>query len=264
MERTAKPDISLIICTYNRIKFLPECLDSCAAQDLPNDAFEIIVINNNCTDGTTEFVNGFIQRHPGLGMRHFIETQQGLSYARNRGIKESKGDIIVFIDDDAIVKPDYLRLILGYFESHHDMKGGGGKVVAKFESGKPHWYNKFSAPMFCSEHLKGDAIFKYKEGDYPFGCNMFFHRSVIDSEVYFDPALGRKGTGLLAGEEKAIFKRIQQAGHAIYYFPEIMALHQIDDYRMEQTYLDNISIGNGASHKLMYSKLGTLRYWMHG
>ena len=98
--RNHQVEISLVICTYNREKFLPEALESVKIQNLSYQKFELLVIDNFCTDRTVEIVQSFIINNPELNIRYFFESNKGLSYARNRGILEANSPIISFIDDD--------------------------------------------------------------------------------------------------------------------------------------------------------------------
>ena len=88
--------ISAIISTYNREKYLPKLFRSICKQDYLN--FEIIIIDNNSPGNTKELTEVFVKNNPKLKIKYFLETKQGLSFGRNRGIKEAKGDIIIFLD----------------------------------------------------------------------------------------------------------------------------------------------------------------------
>ena len=93
--------LSIIIATYNRGEKLARTLRSLAAQTLPAGEWEAVVVNNNSTDDTP----GVFARFTGaegrdLNIRMVEETRQGLSWARNRGLAEARGEIIVMIDDD--------------------------------------------------------------------------------------------------------------------------------------------------------------------
>ena len=97
--------ISIVICTYNRQDYLPKCLMHLKNQNCRSEDFEIILINNNSTDQTEQICQGFLKENPDLNVNYFVEINPGLSFARNRGIKEAKGSIICFIDDDGFAIP---------------------------------------------------------------------------------------------------------------------------------------------------------------
>ena len=109
------PRLSLIVATYNRAEQLLTTLWSVAAQTAPAAEWECVVVDNNSTDDTAARFEEFLSAHPGLPLRRVSETRQGLSWARNRGIAETTGDIVAIIDDGATVKrffreADHIRL----------------------------------------------------------------------------------------------------------------------------------------------------------
>ncbi len=139
--------ISAIISTYNRDQYLPGLFDAFRSQTLPVSDFEVIIINNNSNDNTELLSNEFLKNKEGINVRYYKETNQGLSYARNRGIKEALGELVTFIDDDAIPTEEFLEKTIKFFDEHPDAGAAGGKILLKFLDKKPDWYNKFLSPL---------------------------------------------------------------------------------------------------------------------
>ena len=83
-----KPEISVVVCTYNREKMLPECLDSLANQRANKNLYEVIVVDNNSKDNTSKVANEFVTKYSNFKI--LFEQNQGLSHARNLGLKEAK------------------------------------------------------------------------------------------------------------------------------------------------------------------------------
>ena len=108
--------ISLIVCTYNRDKYIYSCLQKIADNGYPTQDYEIILVNNNSTDNTEQLCRKFGSDYPQVQFRYFNETNQGLSYARNRGIAAAEGDRLGFLDDDAMLH----RGSSTNLQSHHD------------------------------------------------------------------------------------------------------------------------------------------------
>lgn len=244
-------ELSLVVCTYNREKFLLDCLESVSRQLVDNSRFELILVNNKSTDSTADICANFMEQHTDLNYYYFLEEKQGLSHARNRGIQESKGRIITFIDDDAIAEPDFIQNILEFFTQYPSATACGGKVLAKFETKPPKWRNRFSDSLYFSHYEKGEKLFQYKGNDYPIGCNMSFKADLFNEQVTFDPDLGRKGKSGAGFEEKAVFQTIRDLGLAYFYDPKQVVLHQIDDFRCEKPYTTKLSRGLGISHRKM-------------
>src|SRR5574344_1831125 len=97
---------SLLICTYNRDKYIFETLNHIASNAFDFGKYELVIVDNNCTDNTSAECHRFQIEHPDINFSYVVETQQGLSYARNRAIAEAKGDFLVFLDADAYVEKD--------------------------------------------------------------------------------------------------------------------------------------------------------------
>lgn len=250
-SNTSQPLISLIVCTYNRDKFLGDCLRSIEGQSLDENAYEVIIINNNSTDQTAEIIDSFSQKMYNNWSFH-LEHQQGLSFARNRGMQASKASFLTYVDDDAILPTHFLQLQYDLLIQNPEWDGLGGKILAKFEGEKPNWFNKYTAPTFFSHYDRGDKGYLYKLGDFPFGCNMCLRKSMAIKAGGFDINLGRIGKGGLGGEEKKIFSQIISQGAQVWYRPELWVHHQTDIYRTQEPYLKKISIGLGKTHKMIF------------
>jgi len=101
--------ISVIIPAYNAAKYLNRCIESVANQDLPYDCYEAIVINDGSTDNSIEILDSLCEKYSFL--RYITIKNQGVGCARNRGVIESKGDYLLFLDADDSIIPNCLRVI---------------------------------------------------------------------------------------------------------------------------------------------------------
>lgn len=248
--------ISIIVCTYNRDKYIYDALKHIAANDFPSSDYEIVLINNNSTDSTDYESKRFATNYPNLNFRYFIETKQGLSHARNRGINESKGDILVFLDDDSFVNSDYLKNLKLQMEKHPDAMAFGGKISPLFEEGKaPEWLNRWTYPLVSAIDL-GDSTVLFDGKSYPIGANMGFRRDCIDKCGDFNTELGRTKKNLMGGEEKDIFSRVRNLGMKIYYFPDIHVNHVIPPSRTTKDYVLRAGTGIGISEQMRCRKIG--------
>lgn len=219
--------ISTVICTFNRANILPICLEHIIRQDLPPDKFEVIIINNNSTDNTESVVNDFLTGYSGnVRFRYFVEKKPGLSAARNRGIKESNGEYINFIDDDALLPESYESTLHSIIVKNPEIAGFGGKIMPKYFSHEPAWMSFFTWGL-VSKHDLGEKPLKYtKTGLYPTGCNMTYKKSVLDAVGGFDEALLRRC------DDKYIAYEIKKKNFEIWYFPELALEHYIDEDRL--------------------------------
>lgn len=248
--------ISVVVCTYNREKYLYGALENIARNSLPKERYEVVLVDNNSTDGTAALCARFHEEWPEVDFRYFVETQQGLSHARNRGIAEARGEVLVFLDDDSFVEPDYLEQLSRQLEAHPDAMAFGGKITPLFEDGvEPAWLCRWTLSWVSAIDLGGE-VRRFGKSQYPIGANMGFRKSCLDSVGGFNTLLGRSKKNMMGGEEKDIFGRVRDRGYAIYYFPDILVRHMIPRARTTREYIVRLAEGNGMSERLRCTELG--------
>ena len=235
--------VSVVICSYNREKFLPRALNSLINQTVDKDKYEVIIVNNNSTDSTEKICKQFISENKELNVSYFVEKNQGLSFARNRGIKEAKGEIISFIDDDAIAREDYVENLIKTFKQYPEYGAIGGKVIPIFPDNKePVWMSKYIQGV-VSKVDYGNKIKDFSK-KYPTGCNMAFRRELFEKFGGFNTDL------VYRGDDKYVFYKLKKNKVKILYAPNVYVNHNIDAYRIEPKFIDKISKSTGASEKL--------------
>src|SRR5689334_11129979 len=126
------PDISVVICSYNRADYIIGAVDSLFHQTLDRQRFEVLVVDNNSIDNTGELVQQYITDHPGFALKYLTESRQGASFARNTGAAFARSPLLCFMDDDAIAEKDYLERIIAFFSAHGDAAGLGGRIIPKY------------------------------------------------------------------------------------------------------------------------------------
>ena len=240
------PEISFIICTYNRAEYVKESMETLLKSEIDPERYELLVIDNNSTDNTEASIRDVQQAHPDHDISYIKEPQQGLSHARNKGIKESGAPILVFVDDDVIVPKNYVANWLSFWQNHPDARCAGGKIEVQFDDPRPSWMSHFLLPLL-GHHDHGSQLKKYSAKGYPFGGNMGFKASVFEDFGNFDTDLGRKGKDLKASEEKELFQRIKEANIEIYYVPEAMLYHRVNKSRLTEAYIKKQAVGLGES-----------------
>ncbi len=114
-------ELSVIIPTYNRKNILKKCLNALFGQTYPGFEFEIIVIDDGSTDGTESIVKEIMEKSP-VGLKYFKQENKGPAAARNAGIKNANGKIILFIGDDIISSPTLIEEHIKYHKQYLDEK----------------------------------------------------------------------------------------------------------------------------------------------
>lgn len=246
--------LSIVIATYNRGACLVRALESLARMDLEPAQWEAVVVDNNCTDDTRELFGRFAHEHAAFNFRIVGEMQQGLSPARNRGIAESRGEIVAFIDDDEEVNEGFGRAYLDFFDSYPSVCAAGGKYIPHYEFRLPRWVSPLAERPISNPLDLGEVTRPFPARRLPGGGNMALRRSAVERYGVFDPALGRTGAKLLAGEEKDLLRRMQAAGEEVWYVPGAQILHIIPRERMTLKYLARVSRMVGVSERIRTSR----------
>ena len=251
--------ISAVISTYNRERFLPGLFDSIKKQSLDNSEFEIIIVDNNSPGNTKELTEDLKNSSP-FNVSYFLELQQGLSHARNRGVKEAKGNVIVFVDDDAILEETYFEKLDYYFKTEKETMAIGSKIFLKYESPKPPlWENKYLNSLHAYFNL-GNKKKYFSKSKYPIGTNMSFRKEVFEKIGDFNVSLGRVKSGLGGGEEKDIFMRMYANKMKVLYVPDAIVHHRIPEERTKSDFIRKQALGIGESERIRTTQLGLFNY----
>ncbi len=213
--------VSVVVCTYNRAKLLIKNLNSLANQSIEKTFFEVIVVDNNSTDKTTEVTQEYCKKYNNF--RYILETKLGLSNARNRGWEEAKGEYIAYIDDDAKAEICWVENIIKRInEFKPDIIGG--KILPWYLDNPPKWYkDELEIRAFGD-----DGWLDVKK--YPFGfsgANMIIKKTVLKELNGFSSNFGMVGNKLVMGEESEFFYRAINKGFLLYYNSAIVVYHAV-------------------------------------
>src|SRR5436190_6621269 len=130
--------VSVVIGTYNRAHLLKGTLEALASQTVPSSLeWEIVVVDNNSRDTTAQVVTAF-SKTIATPVRYVFEPELGISRARNRGIREARGSIIAFTDDDVLPSPDWIADLLAAID-RWNAHGVGGRILPRWETSPPRW-----------------------------------------------------------------------------------------------------------------------------
>lgn len=231
-----RPALSVVICTYNRATSLAETLDSVNACDMPAGCdVELVLIDNNSNDDTTAVCEGFAPRAR-MPFRRILETTQGLSFARNRGIQEATGDVIIFTDDDVLVNATWLTTYAAEF-GEFGADCAFGRVHPDWRGTRPEWFHKFLRPAYALLDY-GDERFVVTTTQHEFfGANFAVRRELLRDMGGFDVKLGRTKGKLFIGEETRVFLELIRRACRIVYNPAIEVYHVIEERRKEKAYM---------------------------
>jgi len=236
-------DFTVIICTYNRAKNLPICIDALSAQENTDGIeWEVLIVDNNSSDDTKNTVQQ-LAANSSIAIRYEFESEQGLNHARNRGIRKSDSQYFTYIDDDITVSKNWLySLYRALVDNNADAAGGRIHLdpaisLPPWISCNPEMYGFLGHQDYGDKPLTLDGKERY-----PFGGNMAFNRSVPERIGYFNTDLGRKGEGrkkgeLFKGAETDYFHRLNESQDVtISYAPDAIVFHHILPHQLEKRY----------------------------
>lgn len=238
--------ISVVICTYNRAKTLEVAVESVAVQSLPESlTWEIVVVDNNSSDQTRQVVEDLQRRYPDR-IRYVYEPQQGISQARNAGIREAQGEILAYIDDDETASADWLQNLTANLHSG-EWAGAGGRIIPQLGFSLPRWLSMKSriaiGPLVAFD--RGLEAGQLK--DAPFSANMAFRKAVFDQLGGFRTDLGRIGKSMISNEDTEFGRRVMSAGLRLRYEPSALTYHPVEESRLKKQYFLDWWFNKGRS-----------------
>ncbi len=257
--------VEVAICTWNRADLLGPTLASVLATQVP-DGWQrrLIVVDNNSTDATPQLIKSFCKTHTELVP--LVETKQGHSRARNCAVSHSRGDLIVWTDDDVEVPGDWLIRYIEAAESNPNQSFWGAAIKPHFVAGKPDWIaENWEAVSGCfAERELGQQPVRFKKELLPYGAN-FALRGDLQRAFPFNTNYGRSGTALMGEDELDLMRRLIDAGNAGAWVPNNAIQHIIPVDRATTRYVWRYFVGQGRRLGLRESnrawKLRVATHW---
>jgi len=249
--------ISVIICSHNpRPDYLRRVLDALRAQTLPQDQWELIIVDNRSDEPLEGRFD--ISWHPHA--RYVREDELGLTPARLRGIAEAKGHLLVFVDDDNVLAEEYLATALSISEEYPFLAAwGAGLLEPEFETTPPVW----SRPHWGHLAIRQVPTVRWSNGtsDWdatPVGAGLCVRRQLAERYYANERAsryrLGRAGRNFSGGEDLDMVYTASQLGLGWATFPTLKIKHLIPAERLSQDYLLRLTEGYAASNVLLAAK----------
>lgn len=236
--------VSVVICTYslNTYEALIESIESVRSQTYDNT--EIIVV----VDGSQPLYNQISAKYDSV-ITLLNDENVGLSKSRNRGVERASGDIIAFLDDDAVADERWIEELVSVY-NNREATAVGGQMVGDWVAGKPSFLPEEFYWLVGVTH-RGFA----KPGEEvrnTFGSNISFRREVFEEIGEFDPELGRRGSLNIQAEETIFCVRMRDIfGHGVIYNPDAIVAHKVFDYRTEPKWLLKRAFWQGYSKRVM-------------
>lgn len=243
-------DASVIICAYTLDRWddvLAAVASVTAQQPAPAEVVVVVDHNPELLARLSATMDTRVRVIPN-------ESARGLSGARNAGVRATRGDIVVFLDDDAQARPGWLRTLLDGFEP--DVMAVGGSALPRWDRGRPGWFpEEFDWVIGCT--YRGSPMERAEVRNL-LGANMSFRRSALQAAGGFEGRLGRVGTLPVGDEETELCIRARRAqpGMRIVLDPSATVDHRVPAARGRLRYFVDRCFGEGRSKAILVGLSG--------
>lgn len=246
------PRASVIVCTFNRCQLLADCLASLVVQQIPTSEYEVLVVDNGSTDRTRHTVGEWAARAPNI--KHVMEPFTGLARARNTGLRAAAGEVVAFLDDDAVASEGWLAAMLAAYDRWEGIAAVGGPIELVWPKPRPIWLSPSFHTWFSGLDLGSEARL-LGDSETPFGTNMSLRRDALPSGG-FVPELGHRGKRLGYNDEVELFARLRGDGHAIAYEPAALVQHRVLETRLTSVWIIRRAYAQGRSDAILETLVG--------
>ncbi|NET60615.1 MAG: glycosyltransferase family 2 protein [Symploca sp. SIO2E6] len=243
-------NFTVAIPTYNGETRLPKLIERLRSQTgIEHLSWEILVIDNNSSDRTAKVIQEYqaTWQHT-YPLRYCLETEQGAAFARQRGVREARGELIGFLDDDNLPKADWIFQAYSFAGKHPQGGAFSGQIHGDFEVEPPENFRKIQAFLAIREHGHQPKLFEPDKLKLPTAAALVVRQQAWEDTVPKRPILkGRLGNSMLGGEDYELLLYLHQAGWEIWYNPDMHSYHQIPPWRLERDYLLSLAHGCGLA-----------------
>ncbi|WP_416670423.1 hormogonium polysaccharide biosynthesis glycosyltransferase HpsE [Egbenema bharatensis] len=231
-------DFTVAIPTYNGAKTLPLVLERLKAQvNTESIAWEVIVVDNNSSDQTAEVVHCF-QKHwlPDTPLNYCLEPRQGSAYARQRAVKEARGNLVGFLDDDNLPAADWVAAACQFGAAHPEVGSYGGQILGQYEVEPPAGFDKVKKYLVIRKYANEVKPFEPERLRLPPGAGL-----VVRRQAWLDCMPDRFTRAHRGGHDYEISLHLYRHGWKVWYNPAQKIDHLIPAWRMERNYLVRIA-----------------------
>lgn len=253
-------DLSVVIPTWNNIDRLASSLDALHRCSVPDGIeWEIVLVDNNCTDGTVHLAERFARLLP---LKYVREPRQGLSYARNAGVLKATGMLVIFADDDMSPSQAWIQEYWGAYQAKGDGFYYGGPIESEFETGDFDRRMLSAAPHGSMVGVDFGAHARQLAPTERLQSNWACAARALRSAGGFDVTLGLDATQKKhrLGEEFELMHRLELASMKAWYLPGARVVHFVPAKKCTVRHLGARSEGHGSAALLDSTRAYPARY----
>ena len=256
-------DFSVAICTYNGAERIGKVIKCLSAQvGTENFNWEIIVVDNNSSDKTREIVEHY--QPTGIGkvpLRYHFEPKQGLAFARQKAVEESRSELIGFLDDDNLPEPEWVANAFAFAQERPKAGAFGSRIFGEFETKPPENFDRIAAFLALTDRGNQPLFYYSSKKILPPGAGLVIRKQAWLENVPKSCFLqGRVAGYQLPGEDLEAVLHIQSAGWEIWYNPDMILWHCIPHWRLTPEYLLKLCQTIGLSR--FYTRMLSVPKWL--
>ena len=243
-------DFTVAIPTYNGETRLPKVIECLRSQTgIEHLCWEILVVDNNSSDHTAKVIQDYQANwQQTFPLRYCLETKQGAAFARQRAVREARGELIGFLDDDNLPEPDWIFQAYSFACKHPRGGAFSGQIHGDFEVEPPENFRKIQAFLAIREHGSQPKLFEPDNINLPPAASLVIRKKAWCESVPLQPLLSGKLPGLMVqGDDYEPLLYLHKAGWEIWYNPDLHTHHQIPRWRLERDYLLSLTRGCGLA-----------------
>jgi ADP-heptose:LPS heptosyltransferase/glycosyltransferase involved in cell wall biosynthesis len=244
-----EPRTCVVIATRNRADLLRRCAEAVMRQEEPPGGFEVLIVDSASNDHTPQTAGELEERFAGK-VRAVREEQAGLSRARNRALRETGGEWLAFLDDDAVPRTDWLRKLVAALEAH-DAAAAGGCTNSIWPAPRPSWARGVIEPFFEVYRPRGERLDGAERLRFPVNPNpgnMVVRRDALTEFGGFAEHLGRTGDIALTSEDYPFFAWLDARRKKVVFAPDAMIDHDVHAERLNIGWLARRFYGEGVTN----------------
>ena len=241
--------LSVLIPSHNpRLPLLIQVLEALRQQTLAPEHWELLLIDNA---SDRPLLDDLLNWHPQA--RLVREAALGLTQARLRGIAEACGEVLVWVDDDNVLDPGYLKAAVEAFRTNPRLGAAGGASIPCYAEPPPAWFVEGLVPLGCRDHGDQPVLMSWRDQPphyppaAPIGAGLVIRREAI--QVWADQvrsdgrrrAFGRRGQALSSGEDNDINLTLLAHGWELAYLPQLRLSHHIPAARLQEAYQQRLA-----------------------
>lgn len=252
--------LSVVICSHNpRPDYFAKCLEALRSQTLPLSCWELVIVDNRSDTPLA----GRMDLAWHSGARIIREETLGLTPARLCGIRKSKGGLLVFVDDDNVLDPDFLETAQSIMEEKPFLGSWSGQCRPEFEQAPPEWTRRYWGNLVIREFDKDvwSNLPRLSES-MPCGAGLCVRRQVATHYLDLHESgkrsiqLDRNGKSLLSGGDNDLAACACNIGLGVALIASLKLTHLISPERLTEDYLTRLSEGIHFSSTLLDAEYG--------